>query len=449
MERIPEDVVWVLGKLTDAGYEAWCVGGCVRDLLLGREPGDWDATTSALPEETLALFGEAAIPTGLQHGTVTVRTGIRHVEVTTYRTDGDYTDHRHPEGVTFTRSLEEDLRRRDFTINAMAMSAAGELRDPMNGRADMMAGCLRCVGDANKRFDEDALRILRGLRFASVLGFTIEEKTAAGMRENCGLLRSIAAERIRVEWDKLLCGVNAGEILRGYPDVFGVFLPEILPAIGFEQRSKYHCYDVWEHTIRSVESVPSDPVLRMVMLLHDIGKPESFSVDADGEGHFYGHPKCSAKQAEKVLARLRYDNESKRRILTLVELHDWPILATEKSVGRALRRLGEADLRRLLLVKRADNLAQASEYRGRQAELDEVEKVMESMLQREACFSLKHLAVNGRDLMCLGYSGAAIGEMLEGMLSGVIDGELENDREKLLVFAGKEKAKNLKIGIDK
>lgn len=442
MERIPKDVVRVLKKLTDAGHEAWCVGGCVRDLLLDREPGDWDATTSALPEETLALFGADAVPTGLQHGTVTVRTGIRHVEVTTYRTDGDYTDHRHPEGVTFTSSLKEDLRRRDFTVNAIAMSGTGELQDPVNGKADLAAGCLRCVGDPNRRFDEDALRILRGLRFASVLGFDIEEKTAAGMRGNRELLRSIAAERIRVEWDKLLCGVNAGKILREYPDIFGVFLPEILPAIGFAQRSRYHCYDVWEHTIRSVESVPPEPVLRMAMLLHDLGKPETFLVDADGEGHFYGHPKRSKKLAEDILARLRYDNESKRRILTLVELHDWPVSATEKSVGRALRRLGEADFRRLLLVKRADNLAQAVEYRNRQAEIDEIERVMEALLRREACFSLKQLAVSGHDLLKLGFSGPAIGTVLEELLSAVIDGELENDREKLLRFAEKKNRKS-------
>ena len=432
MERITKDVADLLCKLEDHGHEAWCVGGCVRDLLLGREPGDWDVTTSALPEETMALFGKAAIPTGLQHGTVTIRTGFRHVEVTTYRTDGIYTDHRRPESVKFTRSLTEDLARRDFTVNAIAMAVNGRIEDPMDGQKDLAAGRLCCVGEPDRRFQEDALRILRGLRFASVLEFSIEEQTAASMRENKSLLSVIAAERIRVELDKLLCGKGVLPVLQEYSAILGVFLPEILPAIGFEQRSRYHCYNVWEHTIHSVEAIAPDPVLRMAMLLHDLGKPACFSVDPEGNGHFYGHPKVSCAMAESILGRLKYDNESRKAIQVLVENHDRPIQPEEKSVGRALRSMGEETLRGLLAVKRADNLAQSPEYRGRQRELDRIEAMLDTLIERGGCFSLKQLAVNGRDLIELGLQGAEIGTALERLLTAVVDGAVENRRETLL-----------------
>lgn len=439
MQRIPEAVKSVLCRLTDAGYEAWCVGGCVRDLLLRREPGDWDVTTSALPEETLALFGERAVPTGLQHGTVTVRTDIGHVEVTTYRTDGIYGDCRHPDSVEFACSIEEDLARRDFTVNAIAMDASGEIYDPMNGLADLTARCLRCVGEPDRRFGEDALRILRGLRFASVLGFSIERKTAESIHRNRELLCLIAAERIRVELDKLLCGTGVEAILRDYPDVLGVFLPEILAAVGFPQNSRYHCYDVWEHTIHAVAAVPRDPLLRMAVLLHDLGKPACYSVDDAGCGHFYGHPKVSCELAAAVLNRLKYDNESKRIILALVERHDWPIPQTEKGVSRALRLLGEDTLRRLLAIKRADNLAQSPDYRYRQREIGLLERLLDDLMKAGACFSLKQLAVNGTDLMELGFRGKEIGIELDRLLSDVVDGVLQNDRYVLMKSAEKRR----------
>jgi len=439
VQRIPEAVKNVLHRLTDAGHEAWCVGGCVRDLLLQREPGDWDVTTSALPQETLALFGECAVPTGLQHGTVTIRTDIGHVEVTTYRIDGEYGDSRHPDSVRFTRSLPEDLARRDFTVNAIAINASGQINDPMNGLADLKARCLRCVGEPDRRFGEDALRILRGLRFASVLGFSIERETAESIHRNRELLQKIAAERIRVELDKLLCGYDAESVLREYPDVLGVFLPELLPAVGFPQNSRYHCYNVWEHTIHSVAAVPGDPLLRMAMLLHDLGKPACYSVDDAGCGHFYGHPKVSCELAANALNRLKYDNESKRNILALVGRHDWPIQPTEKGVRRALRLLGENTLRRLLAIKRADNLAQSPEYRYRQQEIDVLETLLDHLWREDACFSLKQLAVNGRDLMALGFQGREVGIELDRLLSAVVDGLLENDRCALLKSAEKQR----------
>ena len=431
MQRIPEEVRKVLRELEEGGYEAWCVGGCVRDLLMGRAPDDWDVTTSALPEETLALFGARAIPTGLQHGTVTVRTDAGPVEVTTYRTDGTYRDHRRPESVVFTRSLREDLARRDFTVNAMAMNASGEIYDPMDGRADLAAGCRRCVGDPVCRFEEDALRIMRGLRFASVLGFSIDRETSEGIRCKAELLKSIAVERIRVEMDKLLCGAGVEKILREYPDVLGVFLPEILPTVGFDQNTPYHCYDVWEHTIRSVAAAPREIVVRLTMLLHDLGKPAVYS-EVDGCGHFYGHAKVSHRMAEDVLRRLKYDNGTREKVLVLIERHDGVLQPTEKSVRRALRVLGETGLRRLLEVKRADNRAQAPAYANRRLEIDELETMMEELLAQDACFSLKQLAVNGRDLMALGLRGKEIGMELERLLSAVVDGNLPNQKEILI-----------------
>ena len=432
VEMIPESVREVLRSLQDRGYEAWCVGGAVRDRLLGREPGDWDVTTSALPEETMAVFGDRAIPTGIKHGTITVRTDRGPVETTTFRVDGDYRDHRRPEEVTFTRSLEEDLKRRDFAVNAMALGLTGELRDPFGGQADLKAGILRCVGEPDRRFQEDALRILRGLRFAATLGFTLDPETGAAIRRNRELLGEIAAERIWAEVSRLLCGPRAAAVLRAYPEVFGVFWPELLPMVGFDHRNFHHIYDVWEHTLHALEAVPGDLILRLTMLFHDIGKPDCFSLDENGLGHFYGHPARSAQLADELLRRLRCDNETRETVVRLVDWHDRPIALTEQGVARALRRLGERDLRRLIQVKRADNLAQAPAYWTRQQELDLGEQLLEQVLAQNACFSLKQLAVNGRDLLALGLRGPAIGETLEALLNRVVDGELPNDREALL-----------------
>ena len=260
---IPAPVGEILKTLEAAGYGAWCVGGCVRDALLDRMPGDWDVTTSARPEETMALFAGRAVPTGLRHGTVTVKTEQGGVEITTLRRDGAYRDHRRPETVTFTDSLEEDLRRRDFTINAMAADLQGTLYDPLGGRADLTAKVLRCVGEPDRRFGEDALRILRGLRFAAELGVTVHPDTAVAIHRNRELLRAIAPERIWAELKKLVSGKWAAEVLRAYPDVAGVFWPEILPMVGFDQRNGHHCYDVWEHTLHAMEKVKPEPELRL------------------------------------------------------------------------------------------------------------------------------------------------------------------------------------------
>ena len=433
---IPENVQFVLRALEAAGHEAWCVGGCVRDALLdgGRTPEDWDAATSARPEETMAVFGSRAEPTGLKHGTVTVRTEGGPVEVTTCRIDGAYRDGRRPESVAFTRFIDEDLARRDFTVNAMAWNLRGELRDPFGGREDLRRRILRCVGEPERRFQEDALRILRGLRFSAVLGLELEPGTAAALRRSREGLRAVAAERIRTEFFKLLPGRRAAETLREYPEVFGVFWPELLPMVGFDQRNRHHCYDVWEHTLHALEAVPEDPVLRCTMLLHDVGKPGCFTLDENGVGHFYGHPAAGSRMADGMLRRLKCASEFRETVVRLVEWHDKNIPRTDKSIRRALRLLGEADLRRLILVKRADNMGQAPAYRERQGELDRAEEILDRLLAEDACFSLRQLAVKGGDLLALGLSGPNLGAALEELLGRVVDGDLPNRREALLEY---------------
>ena len=432
--EVPAAVEEILERLEAAGFEAWCVGGAVRDALLGREAGDWDVASSAPPERVLALFAPRALPTGLQHGTVTVD----HVEITTYRRDGTYLDCRRPDHVEFTSSLEEDLSRRDFTVNAVALNLRGEVADPFGGRRDLERRVLRAVGEPEKRFQEDALRILRGLRFASRLGFAVEPGTAEALRRCAPLLGRIAPERIHAELTGILCGDHVLEVLLAYPDVLGVFLPEILPCVGFDQRSVYHCYDVWEHTARAVAASPPVPEVRYALLLHDLGKPGTFSLDGEGRGHFYGHWRRSTALADGILERLRFDNQSRRIILTLVERHDCELALSERAVRRALARYGEGTLRLLLAVKRADNLAQAEPYRGRQRLLDQWEDLLSLVLEQGACFSLRQLAVKGGDLTALGLEGPAVGRALEGLLELVLDEKLPNDRAMLLEYA-KEK----------
>ncbi len=434
--NIPKGVQNVLKTLETAGYEAWCVGGCVRDSLLGRVPEDWDITTSALPNEVMAAFDGRALPTGLKHGTVTVKTEDGPVEITTYRVDGAYLDHRRPESVTFTRSIDEDLARRDFTVNAMAVNLRREIRDPFGGQEDLKYTTLRCVGDPDRRFQEDALRILRGMRFSAVLGLDEDNETEHSMDRNRELLREIAPERIQAELIKLLCGPYAKEALDEHPHVIGVFWPEVLPMLHFDQRNIHHCYDVWEHSTVAVANTPRIPALRCAAFLHDIGKPSSFTLDENGVGHFYGHANVSCRLTDAMLQRLKFPTALREQILRLVEWHDRLIHPTPKGLRRALRVLGETDLRLLLDLKRADNLAQASAFRGRQEEIRRAGQILDRLLEEDACFSLKNLAVRGGDLLALGLSGPAVGAMLNRLLDQVVDGELPNEPDALLKFAG-------------
>ncbi len=435
---LPYQVQDALKKLNQAGFQTYVVGGCVRDLLLEREPDDYDMTTSARPEQVMKIFAGHCIPTGLQHGTVTVREEGMSLEVTTFRSDGKYADHRHPVEVTFSDTLAEDLQRRDFTIGAMAMDAEGELVDLFGGQEDLRRGVIRCVGQAEERFNEDALRIMRGLRFAAVLGFSVEKETAEAMRRQAPLLRHIAVERLTVEMNKLLCGKNARQILLEFPDVIGTFIPEILPCVGFQQHNYHHIYDVWQHTACAVEHVPAQPTLRWAMLLHDIGKPHCFTTDEQGVGHFYGHGEISRQLSNDIMHRLKTDNATRQRVVTLVEWHDRDIPRTHKAMRRALHKLGEEALRQVIAVKRADNWAQAPEFRSRQADIDRAEAILEELLAQQSCVSLEQLQVNGRDMIALGLQGREIGAMLKALLEQVIDGTLPNDREILLQWVRKE-----------
>ena len=431
---LPESVKKVLQTLETAGCAAYAVGGCVRDLLRGVAPHDYDVTTAARPERVLALFDGFAIPTGLQHGTVTVRVDGESIEVTTFRTDGDYTDHRRPDSVAFSDSLAEDLRRRDFTVNAMAMDLRGTVYDLHGGREDLQKGILRCVGEPEQRFGEDALRILRCLRFASVLGFVIGEETAQAARRCAPLLRHIAAERVREELTKLLCGDAAAEVLLAYPDVLSVVLPEILPCVGFDQHNIHHLYDVWEHTVRAVENAPKDPLLRWTLLLHDLCKPACFTRDEGGQGHFYGHDAMGAALAGEITARLRLDKKSSERITLLIERHMRQIEPTDKAVGRVLRQLGEEALRQLLAVKRADASACHPDFAWQTGHLDAVDAVLKRLLTEDTCFTLAQLAVDGHDMMTLGLRGRDIGAALNTLLEQVAEGELPNEKSALLAW---------------
>ena len=440
----PEYALQAIARLNAAGFEAFLVGGCVRDAVMGRRPNDYDLTTSALPDQIEAVFaGERLIETGLKHGTVTVLLDGHPIEITTYRLDGGYSDHRHPDGVTFTQLLRDDLARRDFTVNAMAWSPETGLADPFGGQEDLARRVIRCVGDAERRFDEDALRILRALRFAAQLDFVVAPATAAAAVALRRSLELVSRERIAAELTKLLCGPAARRVLTEFWSVLAVCLPELAPMEGLDQRSPYHCYDVLEHSTAAVEAAPPDRITRWAALLHDAGKPACFTQDESGRGHFYGHAKVSAQIARDLLTRLRFDKDTVRRVSQLVELHDYPIDPPEGSPDRAVRRLigrlGPEDFFRLLDIKRADALAHAPAYRGRTAACDRLETLARELLAAEACFSLKDLAVNGRDLQALGIPpGPELGRILETLLDAVLSDRLPNQREALLEAARTE-----------
>lgn len=435
MERIRQ----VLETLEAAGYEAWLVGGCVRDRLMGTAPHDFDITTSARPEEVMAVFsGCRIIETGLKHGTVTLLWDGEPLEITTFRGDGAYSDHRHPDEVRFTRSLREDLARRDFTMNAIAMDARSDISDPFGGAGDIQNRIIRCVGEPARRFEEDALRILRGLRFAATLGFAIDEATREAMAEKRALLHYVSAERVNVELTKLLCGKFVRQVLLENVAVLGEVLPELRPMEGFDQRNYHHIYDVLEHSARVVENVPAEPALRWAALLHDAGKPGCFTTDDAGVGHFYGHAELGREIAGKVLRRLRSDNATIKAVDELIRYHDSPIEPTEKAVRRALGKLTPEGFTKLMQLKRADNLAQSPEFRGRQQEIDRLEEIAAALLAQKACFCLRDLAVNGRDLMAMGIpAGPKVGEILNALLDAVVSERLPNDRATLLTEAKK------------
>ena len=436
---IPAGARHILQTLAAAGHEAYLVGGCVRDLLRGVPPHDWDICTSALPEETERCFADRrVIETGLKHGTVTVVEEGEPYEITTYRTEGPYSDSRRPDFVCFVPNLEEDLARRDFTMNAIAMDLQGNLRDPYGSADDIKSRLIRCVGEPDQRFQEDGLRVMRALRFAAVFGYEIEERTARAVHENRAMLDRVAAERINTELCKLLVGQNAGEVLWQYPDVFCQFWPELGPLVTLEQNNPWHCWGGWEHTIRALEEAPADVTLRLAMLLHDIGKPACKSTDEKGIDHFYGHPAVSAQLADKMLRALKFDNKTRERVVLLVERHDVQLLPRSQVIRRWLNRLSPEAFFQLLDIKRADNMGQAPEkVRDRLAELDVIRAKAERILAERQCLTLKDLAVNGRDVIAAGVApGPEVGQVLEGLLGQVLSGSIPNEREALMKSVG-------------
>ena len=433
----------ILRRLQDCGHEAWLVGGCVRDSLLGIPPKDWDICTSATPAEMSGAFaGWKTIPTGLRHGTVTVRLEGQGWEVTSYRVEEGYTDHRRPDAVRFVRELEADLARRDFTVNAMAWHPDRGLRDPFGGAADLRGRVLRCVGEPDRRFEEDALRILRGVRFAARYGLLPHPDTAAAIHRRRDTLRRVAPERCCAELRRLLCapGESLAPVLTAFWDVLTV-LPGLAPLgemPGYDQQNPHHHLDLQGHTIQAVVSVPPEEGLRFAALLHDAGKPGCRTVDQDGVAHFYGHGKASAQLAEKALRALRCENALRRRVVELVELHDAWVPPTPAAARRWLGRLGPEAFFQLLEVKRADGMGQARELvKDRLAELDKIREMAEEAVAQGQCLTLRDLAVNGRDVMAAGIApGPEVGRVLGGLLEGVLSGELPNQREALLEQIG-------------
>ena len=432
--RIPEQVHSILEALHESGYEAYAVGGCVRDALLGREPHDWDITTSALPQQVKKVFART-VDTGLKHGTVTVLCGKTGYEVTTFRVDGVYEDGRHPKEVTFTPSLAEDLKRRDFTINAMAYDGSGGLVDLFGGRKDLEDGIIRAVGDPLQRFSEDALRIMRAIRFSAQLGYEIEPATLQAASELAPTLRKISAERIREELEKTLVSERPDLLRTAWQaGITKEFISEFDKCMETAQNNPHHCYTVGEHTLKAVSLVRRDKVLRLTMFLHDMGKPSCRTTDEKGIDHFYGHADKGSEMARAILRRLKYDNATLRQVVTLVKYHDSQIRMTEPGVRKMIVKVGEDLFPLLLEVKRADMLAQSTYQREEKQEmLNTLCGIYAGIVERGDCLSLKTLAVNGSDLIGPGVRpGREVGAILAQMLEDVLNVPEHNDKEYLV-----------------
>ena len=432
---IPENIKYIIKLLEQCGHEAYVVGGCVRDSLMNIQPHDYDITTSATPDQMIeALEGVRIFKTGIQHGTITAVVDKENIEITTFRIDGEYEDNRRPKEVGFTKKISEDISRRDFTINAIAYNPNIGYIDIFNGAEDVENRMIRAVGCAERRFNEDALRILRGLRFASRLGFTIEEKTAKAMRENKRLLDNISKERIATELKGILMGKYAGKILMDFSDIIIQFIPEIKPCVGFEQNNPYHIYDVYEHTARTIDNSPFEEHIRLAMLFHDTGKPSCYS-ETDNRGHFYGHSNISEKIALQVMDRLKMDNLTKNTVTTLVKYHDINFLAKEKWVKKWMVRLGSEMFFKLVDVKKADDQAKSEIALKNLPELDKIINIAEKILKDKLCISLKSLDIKGNDIMDeFGIEGKRVGEMLNLAFKEVVSNRCHNNKEDIIKF---------------
>ena len=436
--NLPKTPAHIIDTLEKNGFECFAVGGCVRDTIANNEVNDWDFTTNATPSEIQKCFsGYTTVDVGKRFGTMCVVVDGENFEITTYRTDGEYLDSRHPESVNFSKNLSDDLSRRDFTINALAYNDRVGLVDEYNGLSDLQYGVIRCVGDPDTRFNEDALRILRALRFASTYGYSIENKTAQAILRNKDKLSLVSSERLVKELSRLLCGEHVDFILRRYKDVIAVIIPEISVMFNFDQNSLHHNKDLWRHTVAAVKHTAPDEILRTAMLLHDIGKPMTVSTDHSGHSHFYNHQKLSAAMATTILKRLKYPNAFISKVTLLIENHDNRLTPDSPTVKRCMRDMGADNTGALLTIQRADILAQSSYKRTEKlSTLDLVQAEFERVLNSGECYSLDTLAVNGKDIIHLGVnSGEKIGQILGTLLDKVIDGKLDNNRESLLFYA--------------
>ncbi len=432
--QMPTAVKEIIATLQQNNFEAYAVGGCVRDSILGREPNDWDITTSASPEEVKALF-RRTIDTGIEHGTVTIMVDKVGYEVTTYRIDGKYEDGRHPKEVTFTRNLKEDLLRRDFTINAMAYNDTDGLVDIFGGIQDIENKVIRCVGDPKARFTEDALRLMRAIRFAAQLGYTIEEKTREAMKEIAGNLTKISAERIQVELVKTLVSPNSFMLKDAYElGLTKYFMPEFDLAMETYQNNRHHMYTVGEHSLVATEHIRADKVLRLTMLMHDFGKPHCITTDEKGIDHYYGHPAKSEEIAREILHRLKFDNDTIRKVCILIRHHDERIISGIKYMRRAVARIGEDAFPALFEVQEADIFAQSNYKKESKLEaLANNRRDYAEMLALKQCVSKATLAVTGKDLIDCGMKpGKEIGAILDAMLADVIEEPQHNSKEYLL-----------------
>lgn len=432
MKYLLEQGAHVLAPLEQRGYPAYLVGGSVRDALMGRPIHDLDVTTAAQPHQVKDVFPQLrALDTGLQHGTITLLTQTGAVEVTTFRSEQGYSDHRHPSGVTFTASLEEDLSRRDFTMNALALGLDG-LHDPFHGAADIAHNLIRCVGDPETRFTEDALRMLRGLRFASTLGFSIEAETAAAIHRCAPLLTHISTERITSELVRLLCGAHVGQVLLQFHDVMTQIIPQLAPMVGFDQHTHYHSFDVYTHTVHTVEGVPPTSVLRLAALFHDIAKPQTFHLDEAGVGHFYRHAAIGAPLTQDILRQMRLPNSIIDQIVPLVKYHGLTRDTPLNKLPKLIAKLGEEGFFQLLALDQADSCAKHPHSSPEDGNWAEIGRVAREFLDTAPCLTLADLAVSGHDAMAAGLQGRAIGIALQALLGQVVDGRLENTREQLL-----------------
>ena len=439
---IPDVVNDIIAKLNNENYEAYICGGAVRDSLMNKTPHDWDICTSATPEEIMEVFkGEEIIPTGLQHGTVTLVIDKTPFEITTFRIEGEYSDSRHPDDVEFTTDIIKDLSRRDFTINAMAYHPEKGLIDPFNGYKDIQRRIIQTVGKAEERFQEDPLRILRAIRFSLRMKFAIHYYTAFGIKNCYSLLENISRERITSEINQMIIYPYFHREFSRYDDVFSFIIPELANCIMFNQNNPYHIYNVYDHTSCALSYAPNDLITKLALLFHDIGKPQCRHFDDFGVGHFHGHAKISSEIADNRLKELKYDNETRKKVVELVSYHDVTFVYTEKEIKKCVKRwlnkIGEEQFRRLLNVRLADVLAQAPEYAlTRINNIHKLLNALEEVLKEKDCFTLKNLSVNGNDLITFGIpQGKELGEILTLLLNKVIDGELENKKEVLLDYA--------------